>query len=123
VVSATTSSAEQFHDALYSADVLIFPYRPEFYRYIQSGVFTQALTMGKIVIVTENTFIASELVRYGTGVTYIFGMPGALAEAIRIVVNNFDAMKEKAQRASKLYYEIHNPKRYVDLLLENRSFT
>ena len=113
-------SSEQFHDALCSADILIFPYQPEIYKYIQSGVFTQALTLGKIVIVTEDTFIASELERYGSGIAYRYGVPGALTEAIKIAVNNIGTMKEKAQRTKDLYYQIHNPKRYVDLLLELR---
>ncbi len=116
-------SIDQFHVALCSADILIFPYRPEIYKYIQSGVFTQALTLGKIVVVTEDTFIASELSRYGSGIAYRSGVPGALTEAIKIAVNNIGTMKEKAQRKKDLYYQIHNPKRYVDLLLEPESLS
>jgi glycosyltransferase involved in cell wall biosynthesis len=115
-----TLPMEQFFDVLYSADILIFPYRPEIYKYNQSGVFTQALTLGKIVIVTEGTFIASELARYGSGIVYKFGVPGALTEAIKTAANNIVTMKEKAQRTKNLYYQIHNRKRYVDLLLELR---
>jgi len=111
-------SAEEFFKVLNSADILLFPYRPEVYKYIQSAVFTQALTLGKVVIVTEGTLIASELEKYGSGVAYRSGVPGALAEAIKTAVGNIGAMKEKAQSTKDLYYQIHNPKRYVDLLLE-----
>lgn len=114
-----TLPTQQFLDTLCSADILIFPYRPEIYKYIQSGVFTQALTLGKVVIVTEGTFIASELTRYGSGITFKFGVPGALTEAIKTVVSNIRMMQEKAQQAKGLYYQIHNPSRYVDLLLES----
>lgn len=117
VIEGALSSA-QFHDVLCSADILIFPYKPEIYKYIQSGVFTQALTLGKVVIVTEGTLIASELERYGSGIAYKSGVTGALAEAIKMAVNNIGTMKEKAQRTKDLYYQIHNPRRYVDLLLE-----
>jgi len=112
---------EQFLDVLRSTDILIFPYRPEIFKYIQSGIFTQALTLGKIVIVTEDTFIASELTRYGSGIAYRFGAPAALSEAIKIVVNNIETMKEKAKSSKDLYYQIHNSRRYVDLLLEPES--
>lgn len=110
-------STEQFADALNSADVLIFPYQPEIYKYIQSGVFTQALALGKVVIVTEDTFIASELTRYGSGIAYRYRVPGALTKAIETVVNNIGEMKKKAKIGKDLYYQIHNPTRYVDLLL------
>lgn len=116
-------SKEQFFDALSFADILIFPYQPEIYRYIQSGVFTQALTLGKVVIVTDDTFIASELERYGSGIAYRYGVPGALAKAIETAVNNIEIMKAKAQKTKSLYYQIHNPKRYVDLLLELRTLS
>ena len=114
-------ATDEFVDVLCSADVILFPYCPEAYKYVQSGVFTQALTLGKIVIVTEGTHIASELERYGSGIVCKYGVPGAFAEAIRIVVNNIGAMREKAQRTKNVYYQIHNPKRYVDLLLELKS--
>jgi len=108
----------QFLDTLCSADILIFPYQPEIYKYTQSGVFTQALTLGKVVIVTEGTFIASELIRYGSGIAFRFGVPGALTEAIKTAVSNIGTMQEKARKTKDLYYQIHNPSRYVDLLLE-----
>jgi len=111
---------EEFFNVLNAADILLFPYQPEVYKYIQSAIFTQALTLGKVAICTAGSLAAGELQKYGSGLIYEYGVNGSLAKTIRQAVSNFEAMQEEAKIKRPLYYQIHNPRRYVDLLLGQR---
>jgi hypothetical protein len=49
---------------LAKSDFILLPYDPEAYKERTSGIFTEAIIAGKIVVVTPNTWMAQELGKY-----------------------------------------------------------
>jgi glycosyltransferase involved in cell wall biosynthesis len=113
-------SMEEYYREMDAADVVLIPSRPTLYtyRYALSGVFTEALARGKPVIVSAGTYMATQLEQHGAGLKFQSGSPTALAEAIRVISTDIGAWKAKAASARESWLRVHNPQRYVDILLE-----
>ena len=60
-------SEEAYLQLLRDADVLLLPYRPETYKERTSGVFCEALSAGKPVIVSEGSLMARQVSRERIG--------------------------------------------------------
>lgn len=55
---------QQYWQELINCDVLLFPYHPVLYRYSTSGIFVEGVIAGKIPVVRDDTWMASELRRF-----------------------------------------------------------
>lgn len=53
---------------LQSADIVLLPYTPTFYGHGSSGVFTEAASLGKVVVACKGTVPARQGAEYGMGV-------------------------------------------------------
>jgi glycosyltransferase involved in cell wall biosynthesis len=111
-------SAEEYDAEIANADIVLVPNRCEYYRHALSGVFTDALALGKPVIVAEGTYMAKELGRHGSGATFRSGSATALAETMRQTARRLGELRHKAAQGRVAWLEIHNPKTYVDTLLQ-----
>jgi glycosyltransferase involved in cell wall biosynthesis len=62
--------AEAYRRFLQQAQIVLLPYAKEFYGWASSGIFSEALSLGKVVIVTADTWLARQLEKFhGGGVT------------------------------------------------------
>ena len=57
-----------FHGLLADSDIVLLPYGPDFYGHGSSGVFTEAASLGKVVVVPAGTMAARQGREYGLGV-------------------------------------------------------
>jgi glycosyltransferase involved in cell wall biosynthesis len=111
-------SAEEYYEQMKDADVVLIPNRGEFFAYALSGVFTESLARGKPVIVSDDTYMAKELVRHGGGMTFRSGNAAALAETISNAAARIGVLRNDALIAQRAWADRHNPERFVDEFIE-----
>ncbi len=59
-----SSRIDVFYSYLQAATVVLLPYEPSVYRNITSGIFVEAIAVGKIPLVKEGTYLAYELKKF-----------------------------------------------------------
>jgi glycosyltransferase involved in cell wall biosynthesis len=112
-VIAGAFTATEYQQKMSDSDLLLIPHRRQFYKSALSGIFTEALAMGKPVIVASDTYMADELKHYGSGLCFEDGDPIALAEAMRKAMGDIQKLRHRALEAQSAWQAIHNAERYV----------
>jgi hypothetical protein len=110
LVERNLTSAE-FKSLLLSADIVLLPYLPEFYRARSSGILVQALAAGKPVVVPSHTWLSSQV--DGLGATE-FAQTGELSNAILQAVQQLPKLRQEALKRAAVYAAFHN----ADALLQ-----
>jgi glycosyltransferase involved in cell wall biosynthesis len=98
--------------------VVVVPYDASGYREPTSGVFAEALAMGKPVVVTSGTWMAHELRRSGGGMEFADGDAADLAAKVVEVVKGYEGYARRAQDFSPEWRRFHSSHRLAELLLE-----
>src|SRR5262249_41902175 len=81
IVGAVESDA--YSRLLHRADIVLLPYVREFYGWASSGIFCEAMSLGKVTVVTEGTWPAQQLEKFaGGGVKVASVDAGSVADAI-----------------------------------------
>ena len=126
MIDRPLAPAEHF-DAMVKTDVVLIPFRakgPSGYYARTSGIFTDAMTLGKPTIVPRDTWMERQLLKYdGGGVVFEDNDAKSLSQAMLIFLEKQDELREKARTAAKKWNEYHNAQNYVDTLLHSMEFT
>jgi glycosyltransferase involved in cell wall biosynthesis len=109
---------EEYAELLRHVDVVVIPYEGRGYREPTSGVFAEALAMGKPVVVTSGTWMAHELRRSGGGTEFADGDAADLAAKVVEVVKGYQGYARRAQDFSLEWRRFHSSHRLAELLLE-----
>lgn len=110
---------QQYTDLFRETDILVLPYRSIHYKASTSGMFAEALAIGKIPIVPQNTWMGAELVRFKLErLTFRQEDPQDLAKVLSHVIENHLHYKEMMVNVRKTWQSQHNPEKFVDALLE-----
>jgi len=104
LVERNLSSAE-FQSLLLSADVVLLPYLPEFYRARSSGVLVQVLAAGKPVVVPAGTWLSQQTNGIGA---VAFGAPADFPHAILEALHQLPKLYEGAQARAAAYASLNN---------------
>lgn len=111
--------AEQYFSLLSRADVVLLPYNHDVYRYMPSGLLREALGAGKVVVIPDETSLARQAASVDAGaVTFAEFTEEAVADALLRAIAGYDALREKAAAAAPRWLREHNPRRFMDQLLE-----
>jgi glycosyltransferase involved in cell wall biosynthesis len=111
-------SDEEYAELLRHVDVVVVPYDGWGYREPTSGVFAEALAMGKPVVVTSGTWMAHELRRSRGGTEFADGDAADLAAKVVEVVKGYEGYARRAQGFSPEWRRFHSSHRLAELLLE-----
>src|SRR6266851_646687 len=66
-----TVDADAYSRLLHLADIVLLPYASEFYGWASSGIFAEAMSLGKVAVVTHGTWAAQQLEKFrGGGVVF-----------------------------------------------------
>lgn len=107
-------TSPQYAGLMASAAFVLLPYDPALYLGRSSGVFAEALALGKPVIVPDTGWMAD-----GThpdhGVT--FSYPDGLAQAVEAALADYPRLRRGAKTRSAEWQALHNPERLVTALL------
>lgn len=109
---------EEYARVMMSADVIVIPHRKPTYGAALSGVFTEALALGKPVIVARGTYMAEQLGVYGGGLTFESGNPESLAIAIRNICKDIKVQRGEAEAGRTKWLETHNQRRFASEFLK-----
>jgi glycosyltransferase involved in cell wall biosynthesis len=111
-------STERYHEILERSDCVLIPYDPSRYLGRTSGIFAEALALGKPVISTENTWMALNIRKYNEcGIVMEKYDSESLAEAMEEYILHYEKYDRNAEEASVVWRRDHGVKRYVDILL------
>jgi glycosyltransferase involved in cell wall biosynthesis len=102
---------------LREADVLLLPYHAETYRERTSGVFCEALSAGKPVIVSQGSFMGLQVSRERTGWLVRDQNPASLAKAIRRALPEIESVAKRCAQLMQRYSKMFHPDSVVSRLL------
>ena len=112
-----TLDSVSYYQHLQSADVVLLPYWRSIYTARTSGVFMEALSAGKPVIVTRDTWMNDQLAQHGAGVLCNDRDPIDLALAIRQAAEELPALAQLAIDRCEIWRAIHNPHSLLQALV------
>jgi glycosyltransferase involved in cell wall biosynthesis len=114
---AGTVDAESYRRLLHGADIVLLPYAREFYGWASSGIFSEAMSLGKVVVATEGTWPAQQIEKFGGGGVVFKSLDAAsVADATMRAVRSLPQLKERAARAASAWRRHHCPASFVDRL-------
>lgn len=91
-------SATDYFALLGEADIILLPYTPTFYGHGSSGVFTEAASLGKVVVVSPGTVPARQGREYDLGVVAATAWtPAAMSEAVAVALRDLPKLRAKAE--------------------------
>ena len=109
---------------LREADVLLLPYRSETYRERTSGVFCEALSAGKPVIVSQGSLMGLQVSRERTGWLVRDRSPASLAGVIRKALPEVESVAMRCAELMQRYSKMFHPDTVVSklvLLADNKE--
>jgi glycosyltransferase involved in cell wall biosynthesis len=110
-------NSDKYEAMILESDCIVLPYRAMFYRYIQSGVFLEAVAAGRAVIVPRDTAMGRDCADYSLGLMFksedAEGLAGAMTE-MAMTIDKW-LMAVRSNRGALL--SKHAIDRYVETLL------
>ena len=110
-------SDEAYLQLLREADVLLLPYRPETYKERTSGVFCEALSAGKPVIVSEGSLMGLQVSRERTGWLVRDRHPESIAGVVRRALPELNFVAARCMELMQRYGKMFHPDTVVTRLL------
>lgn len=106
-------SSEDYAALLDSADVVLVPYWRSIYRERTSGVFLEGLIKGKLVLCTRDTWMSDLFDLHEGGVAVDDKSGYAVADGLRLLVEQRAELQSRARRAADYWQGIHCPENLV----------
>lgn len=107
---------------LYTMDLALLPYDPQAYATRTSGVFADAITAGKPTAVTDGTWMAHELRKYGLDELILdWTSPHLIGDLLRLPAN--PDVRQKIERIRSDYASFHSIAGYADTIMKVYDLT
>jgi glycosyltransferase involved in cell wall biosynthesis len=108
----------EYENLLASVDVVLLPYEPRMYSSATSGLFVDALALGKPVLVPSGTWMADELPRTRGGLEFRAGDLDDLVLHLDELVKNLREFVDRAHNAAGAWRFSHSADRWVDIVMK-----
>jgi len=110
-----TLTPEEYVEAMQACDIFLLPYSPAFYAAGSSGVFTEAAALGKVLVVTAETTMATTALAHKLGavISPQFTEESFL-EALRTAVVNFNQLDELAKLSQPAFASENSPEGFLN---------
>ncbi len=110
---------EEYQNTMSRADLVLLPYLSAGYTLQTSGIFSEAMAMGKVSIIPEGTWMADMTKKLGGGgVLYARHEVGAIAEAILKALEHLPQLTRDMQGISSMWRESMGMKAFVQRILD-----
>lgn len=109
-------SLEDYHGILNRADICLIPSLRPLYQAQTSGVFLEAVSFGKVVVIPEGTWMSTMAHRYGIGVTFEAGDATSLCRAVDNALTHLDVLAPRAQAATVEWNKVNSPAGFIETL-------
>ncbi|GBF81573.1 glycosyltransferase family 1 protein [Aphanothece sacrum] len=100
-------SRDKYHSWFCLTNIILLPYDAEAYGERTSGIFTESIIAGKISLVTPNTWMAYELLKYNLSELVIDWQEGQKVFDIVIKVSKSPIIKDKIKAMQTSYQQFH----------------
>lgn len=114
-------STDDYADLAQNLDIILIPYIDEHYRAATSGIFTEAVALGKPVVVPSDTWMSRELATAGSGVVFPREDPSRLGPATLEVVRNYPKHQAAAALGCEAWKAFHNSRTLAEMLLREAA--
>ncbi len=109
---------KDYYQLLNTADIILLPYKQQFYYARTSGILIEAFALGKPVIVTDNTWMSEQLENFGAGITFQDGNVEDLLQAILEAKKQYLELSNKAYNKRSICIDYYSPKTFFRTLLK-----
>jgi glycosyltransferase involved in cell wall biosynthesis len=111
--------SDQYLEEAHKIDVMLLPYDPATFGFRGSGIFTESVSAGRVIIATKGTF-AGRSVELGeaAGVTFSPHGSAQLAAAIQRLLPRMPQYKAQAMALAENFGQRHSGHAYLDVLLD-----
>lgn len=112
----TAFDSDQYRRRILDADIILITYDAQNYYARSSGIFAEAMTAGRPVLVSDDTWMAKHLPE-GVGLTYRSPdeLPGLLVD----MVLRYPSFRSKAEKFAADWSREHSPKHLLELMLKS----
>jgi hypothetical protein len=97
------------------SDLILLPYDHEAYSERTSGVFVECVIAGKITVVTQGTWMASELSKYDLNELVLDWLDDALAKTL-VQIAHDQTIKAKVIEMQRAYQKFHHIQAYAEIM-------
>ncbi|MEA5535460.1 glycosyltransferase family 1 protein [Crocosphaera sp. XPORK-15E] len=112
----THLTRDEYHYWFGLSKVILLPYNSPAYQARTSGIFTECIMAGKIPLVTAQTWMAYELLKYNLAELVIDWQEAkAVFELIKTIVKN-DIIRDKIQAMQRSYEQFHCVDNYANIM-------
>lgn len=112
-------SEKEYFKLLKSSDIVIMPYLSSEYKSRTSGIFVEAVSEGKIIICTKNTWLSNQCKKFGLPAIVVNpNKPEEIVNALKFIYRNFDSLKKRSANATKFFTAYHNAGNFLSQLIK-----
>ncbi len=111
-------SDEEYLRQLLEADIILVPYRRRPFETRTSGVVSDAVSLGKPVVATRDTWAGDIVERFGLGVTFEDGDLADMVSALQRAADRYDHFAERARDAAPVWRSEASPHRLLTTIKE-----
>ena len=99
---------DDFAQLLKSTDIIVLPYSQTAFSYRTSGLFIDAIYLGKPVVSLKGTWMGNRIEEFGCGAVAITHDANSFAEAIKEVANNYSTYQKNTIKAGAKWFQNNN---------------
>jgi glycosyltransferase involved in cell wall biosynthesis len=110
-------SEEDYANMFRCLDIALIPYLLPGYKEATSGIFAEAVALGKPTVVTETTWMAHELKKFGGGLEIKSNNAEDLTEKVFELIENYEKYAELTREYSSTWREFHNSHKLAEILI------
>jgi glycosyltransferase involved in cell wall biosynthesis len=113
-------SQDEYQAIFRSSDIVLLPYRPETYRLRTSGIFAEAMALGKVVVTSPHTWMAEMAQRHGGAIIVAeeFSVD-SMVSAILKSLSDFPVMSQQMKEISRYWREEMGMKSFIGEILRS----
>jgi glycosyltransferase involved in cell wall biosynthesis len=112
-------SSREYYALLDRADIVLLPYLLENYHSQTSGIFAEALALGKPVVVPRGTWMSRQLRQFGAWLTFLPGDRRSLYETCQSAIEDCRQLKAQAIERRDAWKRRHSPGTYLQLVMDS----
>ena len=111
---------ETYYQLISECDIVITPYMMEDYLVQTSGIIVDSITMRKITIVPQNTWMSDIMTEWGVGESFVSGNVGSLVAAIEEVLDNLPQYLTKSTNIDvEGFQKAYSASTFLDMLFSD----
>jgi len=107
----------EFVNQINNCDLVILPYDFLDYKLRTSGIFSETISMGKIVFITSNTIMSEELKKYNLQKLVVKDWSNITVQDF-INIKNDKLIKKKLLKMKKNYVKMHSKENFINKFLK-----